>query len=83
LLDRRGGLFFNFRHGYSVAGEMAPHQLLDALINRAGMCLFLGYAERGQQLKDFVRGNLQLSRQLVDADLAHIWKIAVPSQRRT
>jgi hypothetical protein len=50
---------------------MAPDQIRDVIVNRAGMRFLLRDAELRQQFEDFMRRNLQLSGQLVYADFAH------------
>jgi hypothetical protein len=44
----------------------------DILINRAGVRFLFSDAEPGQQLEDPIVWNLELSSQLVDANLTHI-----------
>jgi hypothetical protein len=55
----------------SIPGEMFPHQRLDVFIDGAGVRFLLDYTERRQEFEDLMGRNLQLSRQLVDADLTH------------
>jgi hypothetical protein len=55
----------------AISGEMFPHQRLDVFIDGAGVRFLLDYTERRQEFEDLMGRNLQLSRQLVDADLTH------------
>jgi hypothetical protein len=71
LLHRRGwSTALRLEGAFSV--DALSHQFRDRLINRAGMRLLFGDANLRQHFYDHVRWNLQLPRQLVDADFAHI-----------
>jgi hypothetical protein len=89
----RGVLFdrLRFGHGHlrrgcfplpgglpSAALNPLPDQFRDRLVNRAGVSLFLLDAESRQHLKDLVRRNLELPRQLVDSNFTHIKKLQTP-----
>jgi hypothetical protein len=72
LLDGRSRRpAFWFGGAFSV--EALPHQLCNRLVDRAGVRLLFGDADFGQHFYNHVRWNLQLPRQLVDTDFAHIW----------
>jgi hypothetical protein len=71
LLNRRGRPAA-FQVSYRFSVEALPHQLRNRFINRAGVRLLFGDADLRQHFYDHVRWNLQLPRQLVDADFAHI-----------
>jgi hypothetical protein len=60
------------RLGDAFSVDAFAHQLRDGLINRTGVRLLFGDADLRQHFYDHVRWNLQLPRQLVDADFAHI-----------
>jgi hypothetical protein len=66
------GVSTAFRVAGAFSMDALPHQFRDRLINRAGMRLLFGDANLWQHFYDHVRWNLQLPRQLVDADFAHI-----------
>jgi hypothetical protein len=61
-----------FRMGWAFSVYALPDQLRNRFINRAGVRLLFGDADLRQHFYDHVRWNLQLPRQLVDADFAHI-----------
>jgi hypothetical protein len=74
------GLLFN-RHG-GAAGlsvclgrlpslDALPNQFRNRSVDGAGVCLFLSDTELGEHLEDDMRWNLELPRQLVDADFTH------------
>ncbi len=63
----------------AIAVKMPPQQLRGAVIHRAGMGLFLGYAEYRQRFEDLMRGHLQLPGQLVYADFTHSQRLQYPS----
>ena len=61
-----------FRLSYAFSVDAFPYQLRNRLIDRTGVRLLFGDADLRQHFYDHVRWNLQLPRQLVDADFAHI-----------
>jgi hypothetical protein len=61
-----------FRLGCAFSVDALPYQFRNRFVNRAGVRLFFGDADLRQHFYDHVRWNLQLPRQLVDADFAHI-----------
>jgi hypothetical protein len=71
---------FLYRSGRSTALRVdrtfsvhaLAHQFRNRFVDRAGVRLFFGDADLRQHFYDHVRWNLQLPRQLVDADFAHI-----------
>jgi hypothetical protein len=71
-LFHRRGRAAAFRLGQTFSVDALPHQLGNRFIDRAGVRLFFGDADLRQHFYDHVRWNLQLPRQLVDADFAHI-----------
>jgi hypothetical protein len=50
---------------------MFPHQFRFVLFQRAGVCLLLGNAHRGQRVKNFSAFDFQLTGQIVDSNLTH------------
>jgi len=61
-----------FRLSDAFSVNALPYQLGNRLIDRTGVRLLFGDADLRQHFYDHVRWNLQLPRQLVDADFAHI-----------
>ena len=70
--SHRGGRSIAFRMGDPLSMNALAHQFRHRLINRTGVRLLFGDADLRQHFYDHVRWNLQLPRQLVDADFAHI-----------
>jgi hypothetical protein len=72
---RRGGLVValvveGVRAGADHA-EMSANQVRRVLVQRTGVGLLFGHAQLGEQLENALRLDLELSRQLIDADFAH------------
>jgi hypothetical protein len=69
----RGGRLIALRRTrVAISVDALPHQFRHWLINRTRVRLLFGDADLRQHFYDHVRWNLQLPRQLVDADFAHI-----------
>src|SRR4051794_5273865 len=74
-------LFFGFLDGHcgaafhlyrrTTALDALPNQFRNGFVDRAGVGLFLGDAQLGEHFEDDMRRNLELPRQLVDADFTH------------
>jgi hypothetical protein len=68
----RSGRCTALRVGWTFSVHALAHQFRNRFVDRAGVRLFFGDADLRQHFYDHVRWNLQLPRQLVDADFAHI-----------
>jgi hypothetical protein len=67
--------WLSLRRRRSVPKQPLPDENRSAFINRAGVRLLLGDAKLWQHVQYFVRGNLQLPCQLVNADFTHMLKL--------
>ena len=65
----------SLRRRRSVPRQPLPDEFRGAFIDRAGVRLLLRDAKLWQHVEYFVRGNLQLPCQLVNADFTHMLKL--------
>src|SRR6185437_9053532 len=66
-----GGLGRGLRRGLAFAAQIAAHALGDGLVHRAGVGLLLGKPDGGEGVEDDARFDLELPREVVDADVCH------------
>jgi hypothetical protein len=51
--------------------EVSANQVRRVFVQRTGVGLLFGHAQLGEQFENALRLDLELSRQLIDADFAH------------
>ena len=80
---RRGRTFFDAfavarNFGRGAAAGLACHTLANlqgyVVIERAGVRFLVGDAQFGQDVKNHIGLDFQLTGQLIDADLTHMWR---------
>src|SRR5882672_5656870 len=72
LLNRHGDATgFDVCLGWLTSLDALPNQFRNGSVDRAGVGLFLSDTELGKHIEDSMRWNLELPRQLVNADFTH------------
>ncbi len=71
-----------FRGGHAIAGVVPPDFFRYVVVDRAGVRFLLADSQFGQNFEDLVRGNLELPRQLVNADFLHSFRLHHPRRTR-
>jgi len=64
-----------------LAGNFSPYRQCKIVIERAGVCFLIADAQFGQYVEDHVGLDLELTGQLVDADLTHTFEAQLPQWR--
>jgi len=67
----------------AVDAKMSANQFRNIVVQGAGVSLFVSDSKLGEQVENFLRLYLELSRQLVNADFLHITETANLLGQRT